>query len=171
MRRKWAVLIALGILTAVPTTPASADTVVQVPPDVSDDPPALGLTCGLVSTTDQQDPERQTGIVYGGPLVATDPLATIQMTCTIQVGWMNTTHSGVDSCVAMSQPTVQVTVLPPSLCSYPYREDEPISLCTQVEVGGQVHYWDPTATGGVLDLPGAWSTSPDVPCVEVPPPS
>lgn len=169
MTKKFAVVVAIGLVTATPSPPAGAvaiETVVGLP-DISDDLPAVGLTCGLVSVTDvtADDSHQQIGVIFGDPLVATTKaLALISMTCSIHVGDGNGNHLGAAVCRVTTSTTEQATVLQPELCTYSHPDLAPVWVCTEVNVDGQVHYWDPNTTGGLAGLDGVWSDSNVVAC-------
>lgn len=170
MNRKFAFALTVALLgTAVPAEagPTLRAEVHLVVPSVSDDDPANGLTCGTLPVTDPTvEGDVQSAVMYGGPLVASEPvLQTMQMTCTVQVGFAAATHAGFDTCSLPSVSLPGVAFVPPAGCTYVAPQGVTVWLCTQVTVGGITYYWDPQGFGGHLPLRGTWSTSASVPCV------
>jgi hypothetical protein len=142
---KAAVLaVAVGSLNLAVVAPAEAQVGV-----------AEGRRCSFNSITDPTlEGDAQTGQINGGPLVATAPAATIQMTCTIQVG--ANTHNGGDACAAPGPASLQVGFVTPTACTYDSPEGVPVYMCTQATINGVTYYWD---AGPPDPGTGTWSTS------------
>lgn len=153
----------LGRIALAAVVASTLNLSVVAPANAQVDPVADGKRCGLASATDPTIEEGavQTGIITGGPLVATAPGATISMRCTVQVGMSNSTHAGADSCSAATAPQLQSTALPPTLCTYAAPEGQPVFLCTEVTVNGMTWYWDGNPPGT-----GSWTPSSLGACLE-----
>ena len=126
----------------------------QVPP-VAD-----GFYCGFASEYDPtiEGGQVQTGVINGGPMVATAPGASITLTCTIQVGGANSTHAGDDS-VSRSGSGTQVATVAPDRISYVSPPGQPVYMCNQVTINGTDYYLD--------DVNFTWAEeNPNVPCGE-----
>ena len=161
------VAVAVGGLTLPFAAPADAT-------------PSSRRICSFNSISDPTvEPGTQIGQVNGGPITDSNLLATMTLTCTIQVGGANNTHAGVDAASASATgtnvaaacihadhqefwdervcPGVGVT-LPPTQISYTSTEGQPVYLCTEVSVNGTVYYYD--------DASGSWSASASATCGE-----
>ena len=137
--------------------------------------------CSFASVTDPtvENGQTQTGQINGGPVTDERLGATITLTCTIQVGGANSTHAGTDAvslsntgtnlaaaCVSSDHspywntgficPGVGVTVA--GQASYVSPEGQPVYMCTQVTVNGEVYYRD--------SVNATWSASASVTCSE-----
>ena len=122
-------------------------------------PVADGFYCGFASEYDPtiEGGQVQTGVINGGPMVATTPGASITLTCTIQVGGANSTHAGDDS-VSRSGSGTQVAVVAPDRISYSSPPGQPVYMCNQVTINGTTYYWH--------DTDFVWSLTNDAPCGE-----
>jgi hypothetical protein len=119
------------------------------------------------------------GWVQAGPLAAAATAASIQITCTIQVGGANSTHNGTgnDADFVTSRIETQVVSIPPTdngqppIVSYFVPPDTPVFLCTEAIINGTSWYWDATvvAEGPVdqLDTATGWTTSSGAFCDQV----
>jgi hypothetical protein len=139
--------------------------------------PAEGRRCSFSSVTEPAgEPEAQVGQINAGPLAATAAGASIQITCTIQVGALNSTHAGADADSVTSTVGTQVASIPgteddqPPTISYISPENVPVFLCTEAIINGTSHYWDATVAeeGPVdqLDTATGWTTNPGALCNE-----
>jgi hypothetical protein len=144
IRRITLVALALGGLNLVPLAPAEAQSPVP-------SPVANGRRCTFSSVTDPDgEPESQVGQINAGPLAAASPGASIQITCTIQVGGADSTHAGADTAVVTSTVSLQVASIPPTeddnppTISYVSPENTPVFLCTEAIINGVSWYWDAT---------------------------
>ena len=149
---RTSVLAALALAaTFVPAAPASATPVTG--PD--------GLRCGMVAVDNPDaEPFRQTGVLFAGPLVVTDPATGFSsgtVRCTVRYdalhadggwGWVEEDGSNV-------------VVMTPKVVSYQIGDHQNLLyLCTDFTYDtGERFYWDAAA--------GAWTTNPATPCDEV----
>jgi hypothetical protein len=99
---------------------------------------ANGRRCTFNSITDPNgEAETQVGQINAGPLAAADTGASIQITCTIQVGGANATHAGADADSVTSTVGTQVASIPPTeddqppTINYVAPENVPVFLCTE----------------------------------------
>jgi hypothetical protein len=145
------VLVPVVLAALLPPGPLRAE-VLLAPPDVATTAPAAGATCGLVAVT--QPAGSHTAVLWGGPLVATTPGATIQVTCSVQLGLHQ--HSAPDALRSPSPHDLQQTETFSEDVRYPAGRDEAVYVCTRVMVDGSVRYWDAWSQ--------AWSASDTAPC-------
>jgi hypothetical protein len=129
------------------------------------DSPAEGLGCRWSSLGGGPIPEQRNVELTGGPLAATAAGATIDLTCTIQLGAANASHDGADACRAASGDQPQVAVVPPAFCSW-LMDQEPAFLCTQATVDGTTWYWH-VVTPATGEQAGSWSTDSASRCAGV----
>ena len=155
MRRAVLSVAAGGVIAVVPPAlPAAAEP--------GEGP--VGRRCGHVSGLGSGVPESESGVVYGGPYLATGTL-----TCTVHLnGW---THGGpAGATLAYSATGTHVTYLPPTPFAFAGNGD--VVVCTSFqEPGGPVLYWEPGLVGGRWTTdPNAGCAPPDVlgPCIECP---
>ena len=144
---KKLVLAALvaGAVNLTPIAPAHAS-------------PGEGRDCDLQSAVDPTVENGGThwGTLSGGPFAATTPGSTVTLTCTVQVGAVNSTHAGSDS-TSLSSTSTQAAAVSGQV-SYVLPEDQPQYVCTEVRVDGTTWYRDAVAE--------TWSTDSGVPCRE-----
>lgn len=148
---KQAAIAALAFGGATLSAPAQAQT---------------GRLCGFLAATDPtvQNGQTQSGILNGGPVSSADAdalgeaVATISLKCTIQVGAANANHDGADAASAAGNPSLAVAYVNPTLVSFVSPPGQPVYLCSQVTVNGQVRYYNPVTA--------AFSVSPNTPCLE-----
>ena len=148
--RALTVLALAAAAVVVPAGAASAQTPVTGPD---------GLKCGMVTANDPLSPDIQTGFVFGGPVVATEPngLTAGQLTCTVQVGpqLIAEQHLFTKNDTARVTSGGNVVVARPTPVSFD--DDGLVYLCTEFTYStGETFYWDAVAK--------AWSTSNEVPC-------
>jgi hypothetical protein len=143
---------------AVSTLPAVAGTAAAETPTNGPN----GATCGLASVLNVNavDPDTQTGVIWAGPLLVTDPatgVASGTVRCTVQTG-NNYTHAGFDAPgTRTSASGTGVATLEPTIVSYTAHPAQDVWLCTEFTYdGGPTFYWD-----GLSDT---WSSSPLVYC-------
>lgn len=116
-------------------------------------------TAGLASV--------QTGVLAGGPLTvlandAAGQLAPAYLTCTVQVGYGNSTHAGADAAIESGPTTTGEVALEPTPISYSVSPLDPVYVCTRVTVPAEgVYYFDDY---GQDDGSGAWTTSATAHC-------
>jgi hypothetical protein len=138
-RKLLVAAVAWGGLACTVPAPASAESPMH--------PVANGRHCGIQSVSDPNAGHTRVGQINGGPIaVGTGyaPGTTISITCSIHVGSANVTHAGADAATATSAAMPGVATLPPTTITYEAPEPEPVFLCTEISIGGDVWYWDDT---------------------------
>jgi len=155
--------ITRAAVLAVVAGGVSLAAVVPAQAQVPTTPPAEGRRCTFASVTDPTlpDEEVQTGQINGGPLVADQPGATIQLICTLQTSAANQAHNGTDACAVIGTPSLQVATAGPATCSYASPEGQPVYMCSQVNINGVPYYWDGDPLSATA---GTWSLSSSVGC-------
>jgi hypothetical protein len=142
------VLAALALAAAALAAPVTTGAAQAVP----------GALCGFAAFPRDEDDDRFSGVLVGGPLAFPDgpvPASTGTLVCTIQIE-ANDTHGEADAAVITGTTSVVSTVA--GTVTYGLPDNADLYLCSHVEFGGTapVLYWDASA--------GGWSTSASVPC-------
>lgn len=102
---------------------------------------AIGFTCGLSSSA---DPVLEAGTYTGflfAQVMATPPMTTVSITCTVQVGASNSTHAGADA-ASLTGTGMQTASVPAIPISYVWEFPQPVYVCTAWTVGATTYYFD-----------------------------